>query len=138
MNVTVVIQDGALATPQTAAHSGAGAVVAFEGIVRELEEGRRLDALHYDTYEPMAQNMLEAIARELANRHDLLAVHVTHSRGRVAVGACSFCLIIASLHRKEALVALDEFIDRMKKDVPIWKRPVWAEESWPQVLSDPG
>jgi molybdopterin synthase catalytic subunit len=65
--------------------------------------------------------MLEKIGRELFERHKLLGINIEHSRGRVAVGAISYRLRIASRHRKEGIAALDEFTDRLKKDVPIWK-----------------
>jgi molybdopterin synthase catalytic subunit len=52
---------------------------------------------------------------------------VEHSRGRVAAGECSFRLRVAASHRPEALRAVEEFIDRMKRDVPIWKTPVYAD-----------
>lgn len=108
----------------------AGAVVAFDGIVRLQEDGRPLLALDYEAYGPMAARELERLARDLAGKHSqgkaqVLAVGVEHSVGRVPVGQCSFRLAVASAHRKEALAFMDEFIDEMKKQVPIWKNPVW-------------
>jgi molybdopterin synthase catalytic subunit len=130
MSVSVHIADGPLpprgAAPP-AALPGAGAVVCFEGIVRELEGQGRVSALEYQVYEPMATGMLEWIARDLIARRRLIGVHVEHSRGRVPVGACSFRLVVGAPHRKEALEAMDEFIDRLKRDVPIWKTAVWAQ-----------
>jgi molybdopterin synthase catalytic subunit len=70
----------------------------------------------------MADRQLEYLALDVCSRHGLIAIDVMHSVGRVAVGEISFRLIVASAHRKEALAAMDEFIDRMKQDVPIWKR----------------
>lgn len=127
MSVRITIADGPLGEASLPGFPGAGAVVVFEGIVRALEDDRLLNALHYDTYEPMAQNMLRAIAEDLVQEHDLIALHASHSRGRVGIGECSFRLIVASAHRKQALAAMDAFIDRMKQDVPIWKRPIWPE-----------
>ena len=126
MSVRISIVDGPLgaATPQ--AVEGAGAVLTFEGVVRGMENGEPLDGLEYQAYEPMASRQLGRLAEELAARFGLLGLFVEHSRGRVAVGEVSFRLVIASPHRKEGLAAMDEFIDRMKRDVPIWKKPVWA------------
>jgi molybdopterin synthase catalytic subunit len=106
---------------------GAGALVRFDGIVRPLEEGRPLAALHYEAYQPMATRMIHRIATELIERYGLLGMFVEHSIGGVAVGECSFRLRVASPHRKEALAAADEFIDRLKRDVPIWKSAGWSE-----------
>ncbi len=101
----------------------AGAVLIFEGIVRAREGERAIAGLTYQTYEPMAHTMLDRIATEVVSKHGLLGLWVRHSRGFVPVGACSFRLVIASAHRKEGLAAMDEFIDLLKRDVPIWKAP---------------
>ena len=77
----------------------------------------------------MATQQLRDLAQELAASHGLTAIIVEHSRGVVPVGQCSFRLRIAATHRKEALEAMELFIDRMKRDVPIWKRPVYAQEA---------
>ena len=123
MTVDVRISDGPLGThhPDPPIHGG-GAVVIFEGIVRPTENAAPIDGLHYETYEPMAQRQMHAIATDLAQRLGLLRLSVEHSRGFVAVGGCSFRLVIVAAHRREALDAMDEFIDRLKQDVPIWKR----------------
>jgi molybdopterin synthase catalytic subunit len=102
-----------------------GATVVFEGIVRANEQGRTIRALSYEAYEPMATNSLTQLARDIFSKHALIAITVEHSRGEVAAGERSFRLTIDSAHRKEALAAMDEFIDRMKRDVPIWKSPIY-------------
>ena len=123
MSISIQITDGPLAphTPEPP-HPGGGAAVAFEGIVRPTENGATIDGLHYETYEPMAQRQMHSIADDLIQRLGLLRISVEHSRGFVPVGGCSFRLVIVSPHRREALDAMDEFIDRLKRDVPIWKR----------------
>jgi molybdopterin synthase catalytic subunit len=74
----------------------------------------------------MAERELMALARGVAERHGLVRVAAVHSRGVVAVGEVSFVLVVESVHRAEGIAGLTEFIDRMKRDVPIWKVPVWA------------
>ncbi len=127
MSIQVVLCDGALAPAVGWGAEGAGAVVCFDGIVRPIEDGRRIAGLIYQTYDPMAELDLRRLAEEATRSFGLLGVTVEHSRGTVAAGECSFRLRIASAHRKEALAAMDWFIDRMKQDVPIWKRPAPAE-----------
>jgi molybdopterin synthase catalytic subunit len=105
--------------------AGAGAVVTFEGVVRPTEEGHALQGIEYEIYEPMTSRQMHRLAADVFNRFGLVALHVEHSVGYVAVGACSFRLRTAAPHRKEALAAQDAYIDRMKRDVPIWKHPVW-------------
>ncbi|CAG0973287.1 molybdopterin synthase catalytic subunit [Phycisphaerales bacterium] len=109
-----------------------GAVLRFEGIVRRGEpsedhggEERELLALDYQTYDPMAERELQSLAGRIADQHRLTSLVVLHSRGRVAVGEVSFVMIVESPHRAEALAAMSQFIDRLKQDVPIWKKPVW-------------
>jgi molybdopterin synthase catalytic subunit len=103
-----------------------GAAACFEGIVRRHEGDALIDALDYTAYEPMAPRELGRLAGELVREFGLAGMYVEHSRGRVPVGACSFRLRVASAHRAEALRAAERFIDRMKRDVPIWKAPVPA------------
>lgn len=124
--ILVQITDGPLArSPNRPNDPACGAWVVFEGVVRETEDGRRLRALDYTAYEPMAQSQLAELAGSVLETHGLTRLMVEHSRGEVPVGSCSFRLSVASGHRREALAAMDEFIDRMKRDVPIWKSPVW-------------
>ena len=126
--VEIDVMDGPLPAAPAPPHvENAGALVCFEGIVRPLEEGRRIAALDYEAYQPMAGAQLRRLAERVLHRHGLLAIRVEHSRGRVPAGACSFRLRIASRHRAEALRAAEEFIDAMKRDVPIWKSAVFAE-----------
>ncbi len=132
MSVRVSIVDGPLPgshldEAEDRAAPEAGAIVCFEGRVRPLEDGRELDALRYEEYPPMTGRELRKLAGAMLAEHKLLAIGVWHSRGAVPVGACSFRLRIAARHRKEALAATDRFIDRMKRDVPLWKTPVWRE-----------
>ncbi len=124
MKIYVTITEGPLAGGRAVAIDGAGAAVVFEGIVRGMEDGARIAGLEYRVYEPMASRELTRLAEDVAGRHELIAMDVEHSRGTVPVGACSFRLRVWSAHRKEALAAMDEFIDRMKRDVPIWKSAV--------------
>lgn len=144
MEITVRLVEGEIGGWNAAFRAGApescvpesgvcetGAVVTFDGRVRGSEVGRILLALDYEAYEPMASRELEKLARGLAAKHTagkarIQAVRVWHSVGRVPVGGCSFRLEVASVHRKEALAFMDEFIDEMKKQVPLWKNPQFA------------
>lgn len=127
-NVRVSIVDGPLPTARPARPvDQAGAVLCFEGVVRAVENGRTILALEYEAYEPMAGGELRRLAEDVVRRHGLLDLGVEHSRGRVGAGECSFRLRIGACHRPEALRATEEFIDRMKRDVPIWKTAVYAE-----------
>lgn len=99
-----------------------GAAVEFSGIVREMENGRALAGLHYEAYEPMAARQLDRIFDELNAAHSCAAVHFIHRLGWVPVGEASLFIRVLAAHRGEALRFLAAVIDRMKADVPIWKR----------------
>lgn len=105
--------------------NGAGAVLCFDGMVRPLEDGKRLLALDYEAYSPMAERQLDRLAQGTVERFGLIALRVHHSVGVVPVGEVSLRLQVAAKHRKPAIEAMDHFIDALKRDVPIWKRPVF-------------
>ncbi|MEM9882126.1 MAG: molybdenum cofactor biosynthesis protein MoaE [Planctomycetota bacterium] len=125
--IDITLHDGPLPEDRPTEADGAGASLTFVGRVRLLEQERELDALHYEAYDPMTTRQLNALARDIAAEHGLLAVSVWHSVGRVPVGAVSLRLTVQSPHRAEALRATAAFIDRMKRDVALWKRPVFAD-----------
>lgn len=127
--VSIVLDEGPLGPALGSRVAGAGAVVSFEGVVRPLEGDRPLSALVYEAYEPMTSRELRRLAEATLAEHSLLAIGVEHSVGRVAVGECSFRLTVAGRHRAEALRAADQFIARMKRDVPLWKTPVFKGEA---------
>jgi molybdopterin synthase catalytic subunit len=99
-----------------------GAVVEFYGIVREMEDDRALAGLFYEAYEPMACRVMQRHLEELGEIHGCAAVYFSHRTGWVPVGEASLYLRVASAHRGEALRFLADAIDRLKLDVPIWKR----------------
>lgn len=121
--VSILVRDGPLGRATLRRPSAAGAWLVFEGVVRPQEDGRQLAALVYEAYPPMTERLLNELAHETLDRHGLLAIHVEHSVGRVAVDEVSFRLSIASRHRAEAIAATDEFIQAMKRNVPLWKNP---------------
>jgi molybdopterin synthase catalytic subunit len=113
-----------------------GAVVTFEGTVRNNTKGRPTLCLDYDCYEPMALKMIAQIGREIAASHAVTRVAMVHRLGRILVGETSVAVIVAAPHRKPAFDAALEGINRLKKLVPIWKKEhfvdgeVWVEGEW--------
>lgn len=127
MSVHVSIVDGPVLPLDSVSspEETVGARLVFEGIVRRAEGVGHVIALSYEAYEPMASRMLHRIASDVLAAHSLSSIQIEHSRGLVPVGAASLRVIIDSPHRQESLAAMGELIDRLKKDVPIWKMPVW-------------
>lgn len=109
-----------------AGNSLTGARAEFAGIVRGEEAGRDIAALEYEAYQPMAENVMRRILTELGQRHPCQSVHVTHRIGVIPVGETAVQIIALARHRAEAFAMLTGFMDRLKQDVPIWKRAVWA------------
>ncbi|HEY5915286.1 MAG TPA: molybdenum cofactor biosynthesis protein MoaE [Verrucomicrobiae bacterium] len=105
-----------------------GAEVEFCGLVRGQENGMAIAALEYEAYSPMAEREMRRIIEDIGRRHRCLLVRVIHRIGVVPVGEAAICVDIAARHRAEAFAMLAEFMDRLKQDVPIWKRqPLTAD-----------
>ena len=105
----------------------AGAYAEFSGRVRGLENGAAISALEYEAYSPMAENEMHRILAGLAAAHPCLAVKVIHRIGVVPVGETAIYVGIAARHREEAFALLAEFMNRLKRDVPVWKRRALPE-----------
>jgi molybdopterin synthase catalytic subunit len=99
-----------------------GACVEFQGLVREIEGATALAGLHYEAYLPMAIRQLERIFDTLHTAHRCVAVSFIHRLGWVPVGEASLFIRVLAAHRGPALDFCAQAIDRMKADVPIWKR----------------
>jgi len=109
----------------------AGAIASFLGTVRNRSRGRTVLYLEYDAYEGMAEEMMAELARELSERHDLLAVAIHHRIGRVEIGEPSVAIAVSSPHRAAALAACKHAIDTLKQSVPLWKKEVYeGGEEW--------
>jgi molybdopterin synthase catalytic subunit len=117
-----------------------GAVVNFEGVVRNNTKGRRTEFLDYECYEAMAVKMLAEIGREIASTHPIGRIAMVHRLGRMQIGETSVAVIVTAPHRKPAFEAALEGINRLKKIVPIWKKEhfadgeVWVEGEWDESV----
>ncbi|MEA2694920.1 MAG: MoaE-MoaD fusion protein [Acidobacteriota bacterium] len=114
---------------------GRGAVVVFLGTVRNQHAGQKVTQLTYSAYRAMARAALEAIAADLEAAHEGLRAAIVHRLGEVGVGEASVVIATASPHRAAAYEANRTALERLKTEVPIWKREhyaggeaVWREE----------
>ena len=106
-----------------ASHDGCGAVVTFVGVVRgDVDERHAVQALFYDAYPEMAESLIQQLVSEAKARWSLENVAVQHRLGLVAVGQISVVVVVAAQHRAQAYAASQFLIERIKHDVPIWKR----------------
>ena len=110
-----------------------GAVVLFDGIVRNQSRGRRTLYLEYSAYEPMALKQMEHLAVQALASFAVRDVWLVHRLGRLEIGETSVLIAVTSAHRAAAFEACRWVIDSLKKAVPIWKKEffedgaVWAD-----------
>jgi molybdopterin synthase catalytic subunit/molybdopterin converting factor small subunit len=126
-------------------HGEDGAVVVFDGIVRNNTRGRRTVFLDYEAYQEMALLQMQGLAAEAIAAHGVRQVAMVHRLGRLNVGETSVLIVVASAHRAQAFEACRWLIDTLKKTVPIWKKEhfedgaVWADgERFPSELLQKG
>jgi molybdopterin synthase catalytic subunit len=109
------------------AHTGAGAIATFSGTVRDQSRDRDVEHLEYEIYAEMALSELGRIARDVAERHELLGIAIVHRAGTCEIGETTVAIACSAPHRAQALEACRETIDALKKSVPIWKREVYRD-----------
>ena len=121
-----------------------GAVVVFDGVVRNHSRGRRTLYLDYEAYEEMALNQMRALAADAKQRFAVREVALVHRLGRLQVGESSVWIGVASAHRAAAFEACRWIIDTLKQTIPIWKKEffedgaVWAHgEPFPPAIAAP-
>jgi molybdopterin synthase catalytic subunit len=115
-----------------------GAVVVFHGTVRDKTAGRRVTHLFYEAYAPMAEAQMERIAAEVATRHGASALACEHRVGRMLPGETAMVLAVSAPHRAAALAAVEDFVSRLKREVPIWKKEHFEDGAvWVGTPEDP-
>jgi MoaE-MoaD fusion protein len=113
-----------------------GAVITFDGVVRNNTKGRPTLFLDYECYEAMAVKMMADIGREIAAAFEIGRIAMVHRLGRLEIGEASVTIVVTAPHRKAAFAAALEGINRLKRLVPIWKKEhfadgeVWVEGEW--------
>ena len=113
------------------ASSKAGAIVTFQGVVRDNSLGRKVRYLEYEAYPPMAIAEMERIEEEARRRWTVEKIAITHRLGRLEIGEASVVIAVSSPHRREAIEACHFAIDRLKQTVPVWKKEYWeGGEIW--------
>jgi molybdopterin synthase catalytic subunit len=119
-----------------------GAIVTFDGFVRNESHGRATKHLEYEAYEPMALAKMREIGAQL---HEDFAIHrlaMVHRLGRLEIGETSVFIAVSAPHRGAAFDACRFAIDTLKRTVPIWKKEyfqdgaVWAEGEVPPAAPE--
>lgn len=115
-------------------HSGKtdiGAHSIFLGQVRSDEiGGKKVAAIDYSTYEDMALEKIRELREAIFEKYPLTCLHVYHSVGRVASGEISLFVFASSQHRKAAIEACAEIVERLKAELPVWGREIFEDETY--------
>lgn len=122
-----------------------GAIVIFDGVVRNHSRGRRTRYLEYEAYEPMALKLMEQLTAEARQKFSIRNVALVHRLGHLEIGESSVLIAVYSAHRAAAFDACRWIIDTLKKTVPIYKKEffedgaVWADgEPFPDSVEKIG
>jgi molybdopterin synthase catalytic subunit len=103
----------------------------FLGQVRaDIIEGKKVAAIEYTSYEDMALEKMHEIREAVFARYPLTCMHVYHSLGRVAAGEISLFVFTSAEHRKEAIHACEELVERIKAELPVWGKEVFEDETY--------
>ena len=104
-----------------------GAVVTFDGIVRDNFDGRSVRYLEYEAYAAMAEKKLAEIGAEVQHKFAIGAIAIVHRIGRLEIGESSIVIAVAAPHRHAAFEACSYAMDRVKAEVPVWKKEFFAD-----------
>jgi molybdopterin synthase catalytic subunit len=106
---------------------GDGAVVTFVGIVRDNQDGRGVTALEYEAYAEMAEAEMRALSLAVAGEYGLHGIAIRHRVGKLAIGEVSVVIAVAAAHREAAFAACAAALERLKTQVPVWKKEYYAD-----------
>ena len=109
----------------------AGAVVTFDGVVRDHARGKSVTHLFYEAYPEMAKTEMARIREQALEKWPLQEMAIVHRTGRLEIGESSVFIAVASAHRADAFEACRFAIDTLKTSVPIWKKEHYEDgEVW--------
>lgn len=109
-----------------------GCIVSFMGVVREIgRNGGKVLRLFYEVYEGEALRRMKEIAEEVISKYGVIDIRIYHRTGEAEVGEETFYVFVAAKHRREAFQALMETVEKVKYEVPIWKKEITEHgETW--------
>jgi molybdopterin synthase catalytic subunit len=105
----------------------AGAVVVFEGIVRNHNEGKQVTALEYEAYESLGYKEGAAIIDEAKEKFAIIAASCVHRTGVLSVGDMAVVTLVSAAHRVAAFDACRYIIDEVKTRLPVWKKETYTD-----------
>jgi molybdopterin synthase catalytic subunit len=106
--------------------ASSGAVVSFAGVVRDQDGGRSVTAIEYVAH-PTAESVLARVTAEVVAGSDAEAIAVSHRIGSLGIGDAALVVAVAGVHRAEAFQTAMRLVDEVKRQLPVWKRQVFAD-----------
>ncbi len=108
-----------------------GAHSIFLGQVRkDLIEQQQVTAIEYTTYESMALEKMQEIREAIFDKYALTCMHVYHSLGKINIGEICLFVFTSSKHRKLAIDACEETVERIKQELPVWGKEIFADGNY--------
>lgn len=104
-----------------------GALIVFEGVVRNQHRGRQVQRMEYTAYKPLAERVLQELEEEAKRRFGVAECRIVHRIGELAIGEASVVIVVRSMHRADAFDATEWAIDTLKQRVPIWKNDFYVD-----------
>lgn len=103
----------------------------FLGQVRADEiDGKKVAAIEYTSYEELALEKMHEIREDILTKYSLTCMHVYHSLGKIAAGEICLFVFTSSAHRKAAIEACSETVERLKAELPIWGKELFEDETY--------
>lgn len=108
-----------------------GAHSIFMGQVRaDAVDEAKVMAIEYTAHQEMALSVMHEIREAIFVKYPLTCLHITHSLGVVKAGEICLFVFASAVHRKEAIKACEEVVERIKKELPIWGKEIFADDGY--------
>ncbi|KAA2223834.1 molybdenum cofactor biosynthesis protein MoaE [Chryseobacterium sediminis] len=102
----------------------------FLGQIREeMINDQKIQSMEFTAYQEMALQKAHDIREEIISKYKLICAHIYHSLGNIKIGEICFFVFTSAEHRKEAISACDEMVDRIKKEIPLWGKEILEDQS---------
>lgn len=103
----------------------------FLGQIREdMIHDKKIQSMEFTAYQEMALEKAHDIREEIISKYKLICAHIYHSLGNIKVGEICLFVFTSAEHRKEAINACDEMVDRIKKEIPLWGKEILEDQSY--------
>ncbi|MCP1298810.1 molybdenum cofactor biosynthesis protein MoaE [Chryseobacterium sp. S0630] len=103
----------------------------FLGQIREdMIHDKKIQSMEFTAYQEMALEKAHDIREEIISKYKLICAHIYHSLGNIKVGEICLFVFTSAEHRKEAIDACDEMVDRIKKEIPLWGKEILEDQSY--------